>query len=138
MKKVLDVIVESNKNGCSCFISSEDKDIKFNVIGAGKTAKAAIEDFYLGVEEMKQVDSEVGNCEFRFILDVGAYFSYYPLSISAFAKYIGMNASLLRQYAAGVKSPSPKTLAKIRNGFDKVSADIRNGYLINKPVISYV
>lgn len=76
--------------------------------------------------------------EFRFIFDVGAFFSYYPISISAFAKYIGMNASLLRQYAAGIKVPQAKSLKRIRQGIAKIKVDLDAGLLIDKPVLQYV
>ena len=78
------------------------------------------------------------NVEFRFIFDVGAFFSYYPISISAFAKYIGMNASLLRQYAAGIKVPQSKSLKRIRQGIAKIKGDLDAGLLIDKPVLQYV
>ena len=80
----------------------------------------------------------VPNVEFRFIFDVGAFFSYYPISISAFAKYIGMNASLLRQYAAGIKVPQAKSLKRIRQGIAKIKGDLDAGLLIDKPVLQYV
>lgn len=93
-------------------------------------------------EEARQDFKENGkvfpNVEFRFIFDVGAFFSYYPISISAFAKYIGMNASLLRQYAAGIKVPQAKSLKRIRQGIAKIKGDLDAGLLIDKPVLQYV
>lgn len=93
-------------------------------------------------EEARQDFKENGkvfpNVEFRFIFDVGAFFSYYPISISAFAKYIGMNASLLRQYAAGIKVPQAKSLKRIRQGIVKIKGDLDAGLLIDKPVLQYV
>ena len=93
-------------------------------------------------EEVRQDFKENGkvfpNVEFRFIFDVGAFFSYYPISISAFAKYIGMNASLLRQYAAGIKVPQAKSLKRIRQGIAKIKGDLDAGLLIDKPVLQYV
>lgn len=93
-------------------------------------------------EEARQDFEENGkvfpNVEFRFIFDVGAFFSYYPISISAFAKYIGMNASLLRQYAAGIKVPQAKSLKRIRQGIAKIKGDLDAGLLIDKPVLQYV
>ncbi len=106
MVKKVDVIVETGKDLFSCFLSNDSSDIGIGLCGDGKTVQAAIEDFYVCYEEARQDFKENGkvfpNVEFRFIFDVGAFFSYYPISISAFAKYIGMNASLLRQYAAGI------------------------------------
>lgn len=89
-------------------------------------------------QDFKENDKVFPNVEFRFIFDVGAFFSYYPISISAFAKYIGMNASLLRQYAAGIKVPQAKSLKRIRQGIAKIKGDLDAGLLIDKPVLQYV
>lgn len=141
MVKKVDVIVETGKDLFSCFLSNDSSDIGIGLCGDGKTAQAAIEDFYVCYEEARQDFEENGkvfpNVEFRFIFDVGAFFSYYPISISAFAKYIGMNASLLRQYAAGIKVPQAKSLKRIRQGIAKIKGDLDAGLLIDKPVLQY-
>ena len=94
----------------------ESDSLGIGLCGDGKSVQAAIDDFYVCVDEAKQDLKEKGKAfpdvKFTFIFDVGAFFNYYPLSISAFAKYIGMNASLLRQYAAGIKVPQAKSLEK--------------------------
>lgn len=142
MARKIAVIVESGKDSFSCFMSKESDDLKFGLIGCGRTVKAAIEDFLVADKEMKEVFEEEGKeypeLEYHFLFDVGAFFNYYPLNITAFAKYIGMNASLLRQYAAGIKSPQGKNLEKIRQGIEKVKKDISTGMLIEKPILQYV
>lgn len=141
MARKVTVVVESGKDLYSCFMTGTD-DLTFGLIGDGKTAKAAMEDFLIADKEMREFYEEEGkeypDLEFHFVFDVGAFFNYYPLSISAFAKYIGMNASLLRQYAAGIKSPQGKSLEKIRQGIAKIKEDIDAGLLIDKPVLQYV
>ena len=135
------VVVETGKDLFSCFMAKDSGDLDFGICGDGKTVQAAIDDFYLCRDEMKQFFEEQGkefpNLEFHFVFDVGAFFNYYPLSISAFARYIDMNASLLRQYAAGIKTPRGKSLEKIRNGIAKVKGDIDAGMLIDRPVLEY-
>ena len=142
MARVVTVVVESGKDSFGCFMSNDSDDLNFGLIGDGKTVKAAIDDFYVCWDEAKKCFEEEGtefpDLEFKFVLDVGAFFNYYPLSISAFAKYIGMNASLLRQYAAGIKVPQAKSLEKIRQGIAKIKGDIDAGLLIDKPVLQYV
>ncbi len=142
MARKVTVVVETGKDLFSCFMAKDSDDLGFGLCGDGKTARAAIEDFYICCDEAKQDFEERGktfpSLEFRFVFDVGAFFSYYPLSISAFAKYIGMNASLLRQYAAGIKVPQGKSLEKIRQGIAKVKEDIDTGRLIDRPVLQYV
>ena len=135
-------MVESGKGGFSCFMTKDSDDLKFCLIGDGKTVRAAMDDFLIANKEMRESFEEEGkdypDLKFHFVFDVGAFFNYYPLSISAFAKYIGMNASLLRQYAAGIKEPRGKSLKKIRQGIAKVKEDIDAGMLIDRPVLQYV
>ncbi len=142
MARKVTVVVESGKGGFSCFMANDSDDLNFGLIGDGKTAKAAMEDFLIADKEMRESFEEDGkeypDLDFHFVLDVGSFFDYYPLSITAFAKYIGMNASLLRQYAAGIKTPQGKSLEKIRQGIDKLKDNIDAGLLIDKPVLQYV
>ena len=141
MAREITVVVETGKDSFSCFMTKDSNDLGFLLIGAGKTAAKAVEDFFICRDGMREYYKKTGEVfpelEFRFIFDVGAFFSYYPLNITAFAKYIGMNASLLRQYASGHKTPKDKNLEKIRQGIAKVKSDIDAGLLIDRPVLQY-
>jgi hypothetical protein len=121
---------------------SGDKDLGFGLHGDGKTARKAIEDFYAARDEMKDFYAEQGKefpeLEFEFILDIGAFFSYYPINVTAFAEYVGMNASQLRQYACGLRTPTAKSIERIKKGIAQVTGDIAAGRLIDKPVLQYV
>lgn len=142
MARTVDVIVETSKEGFSCFMAKDSRDLKFCPIGTGRTVQLAIADFHVSIDEIKSIFEEEGQefpeLEFRFILDVGAYLNYYPINVTAFAKYIGMNASLLRQYATGIKTPQAKNLEKIREGIVRVGHDIAGGLLIDRPVLQYI
>ena len=93
MARKVTVVVESGKGGFSCFMANDSDDLNFGLIGDGKTAKAAMEDFLIVDKEMRESFEEDGeeypDLDFHFVLDVGSFFDYYPLSITAFAKYIG-------------------------------------------------
>ncbi len=125
----------------SCFMADAD-DLDFSIVGDGKTAAKAMEDFQAAADEMKAYYQEQGeefpDLEFEYVLDVGAFFDYYPINITAFAQRIGMNASQLRQYASGLRTPKASTLARIREGIQKTAKDIAAGRLIDKPVLQYV
>lgn len=140
MKKILDVIVETGKDGFGCFIAN-NAGLLTTFVGQGKTARLAIEDFLCAHQEVLDVakaeQKEFPELAFHFIFDIGAFFNYYPLSVSSFARYIGMNESLLRQYVAGVKKPSTKTLARIRKGLDALGHDISSGHLVDKSAYKY-
>ena len=141
MAKKIKVIVETGKDLFSCFMVGED-DALTGLHGDGKSARKAIDDFYLCYEEEKQYCQEQGkempNLEFEFIFDIGAFFSYYMINVTAFAEYAGMNASLLRQYACGLKSPTKNTIGKIRDAINKYKKDIDAGLLIDRPVPQYI
>lgn len=142
MARKIEVIVETGKDGFSCFMSNKSDDLAFGINGTGKTVKAAISDFYMGRDEIYEVlreqGEEVPELDFYFVMDVGAFLNYYPINITSFAKYIGMNPSLIRQYASGLKTPKEKNLEKIKDGIRKVAKDIATGLLIDRPVLEYV
>ena len=141
MAKKISVIVETGKDLFSCFMAGEHEGIPL-LIGDGKTARKAVEDFKLCYEEEKEYlrkeGKEIPELEFEFIFDVGAFFSYYMINVTAFASYAGMNASLLRQYACGMKSPTSSTIEKIKASIEKYKEDIDAGHLIDRPVPQYV
>ena len=141
MAKKIKVIVETGKDLFSCFMVGKDSGLA-GLHGDGKSARKAIDDFYLCYEEEKQYFQEQGkeapDLEFEFIFDIGAFFSYYLINVTGFAEYAGMNASLLRQYACGLKSPSKNTIGKIRDAIDKYKKDIDAGLLIDRPVPQYI
>jgi len=105
--------------------------LDFSLVGCGKTAKAAIEDFYAARDEMKGFYEESGKVfpeiDFSFRFDIGALFNYYPLNITALAGYIGMNGSLLRQYATGIKRPSVRTLERLNKGLENLGKTFAGG-----------
>ena len=110
MARKITVVVETGKDLFSCFMSGAD-DLDFGLHGDGKTARKAIEDFYIARDEMKDFYEEQGRefpeLEFEFVLDIGAFFSYYPFfNITQFSKFVGINAAQMRQYASGIRRPT--------------------------------
>ena len=47
MARIVTVVVESGKDGFSCFMSKDSDDLDFGLIGDGKTVQDAIDDFYV-------------------------------------------------------------------------------------------
>lgn len=133
----INVIVESGKDSYSCYMENS-KGLDFSLVGCGKTAKAAVEDFYAARDEMKDYYKEQGmvfpDVEFVFHFDVGALFDYYPLNITALANYINMNGSLLRQYATGIKRPSARTLEKLNKGLETLGKAFAGGVVTGKSI----
>lgn len=110
--------------------------------GGGATAREAMSDTYVALQEMSELKKEEGvtmpEIEFDFRFDVGSFFDYYPIDVTAFAKYIGMNASVLRQYVTGLREPKEETIKRIREGIDKLSRDLGMNLMVERPPVSYV
>ena len=141
MKKVT-IIVERGKGvrNFSCF--SVETVNKFGFGGFGGTAREAMEDCRVSLQEAKEMAAEKGeifpDVEFDYRFDVGAFFDYYPIDITAFAKYIGMNASVLRQYVTSLREPKKDTILRIREGIDKLSRDLGLNLMVDRPTESYI
>ena len=110
--------------------------------GSGRSARGAMDNIKLSVEEFKQMASERGetfpDVEFDFRFDIGAFFDYYPLDVSQVAKYIGVNASVLRQYVSCARIPREHQIRTIKQGINKLTEDLALGLMIDKPPVSYV
>ena len=110
--------------------------------GWGRTARGAMDNIKLSVEEFKQMAAEKGemfpDVEFDFRLDIGAFFDYYPLDVSQVAKYIGVNASVLRQYVSCARVPREHQIKTIKKGINKLTEDLALGLMNEKLPVSYV
>lgn len=111
--------------------------------GAGATAREAMEDCRVSVEEFREMAAERGEdfpeeVELDFKLDVGAFFDYYPLDITQVAKYIGINASVLRQYVTALREPKEAQIKKIKDGINRLAYDLGSGMMIDKPAVAYI
>ncbi len=141
MARRVTVVVETGRDGFSCFMSGAD-DLDFLITGAGATARKAVEDFCAARDETRAHYEKEGRgfpeLEFDFVFDVGAFFSYYPINVTAFAPYAGISASALRQYACGVRTPNARNLERIRQGLDAFRKDIVSGRMIDRPVLQYI
>ena len=128
------------KRNFTCFTPESVDGCGFG--GGGSTAREAMEDIRIALEEQKEDwDKEGGehpDVELDFRFNVGAFFDYYPIDITAFAKYIGMNASVLRQYVTGIREPKEATIKRIREGINKLSEDLGMNLMVDRPPVSYV
>lgn len=142
MKNRLLVIVErvNGKGKLSCFATESVGNC--GLFGYGRTAREAMEDIQLSVQECREMAAEKGQdfpeeIEFDFRLDIGSFFDYNPLDVTATAKYIGINPSVLRQYVSGIREPRQKQIGKIRAGLDRLAHDLGTGLkMIDKPAVS--
>lgn len=108
----------------------DDVEMKYGLHGYGSTAREAVEDTYVAMEEAKQLARESGDTfpdlELSFVFDVGSMYSYFPyLNMSAVAAKMGINASLMRKYASGICRPSKKRLAEIQECIGAISSELK-------------
>ncbi len=113
-------------NGHSFSCCAEEQICKTLLVGYGKTASEAIDDFYVSYEELKQMDGDaVPPIDVALKFDVGSLFSYYSfLNIEGIAKLSGISPSVLRQYASGVRTPKDANLKLLEEGLRKAAENI--------------
>lgn len=101
------------------------------LVGYGKSAREAIEDFYVSYSELKEMNAERGqqtpDIQVSQTFDVGSLFNYYNfLSIEGMARISGIKASVLRQYASGVRRPKPERLSMLEDGLRIASQQLNS------------
>ena len=107
-----------------------NKAIPFGLLGQGKTAKEAIEDFYNSYEEAKQMLAEEGkecpDVDFEFYNDVPSFLQQYAfiLTLAGLVKVTGVSQTILSHYISGYRHPSPKTVKKIEEGIKNFSQEL--------------
>jgi len=119
MEKVK-IFVECGKDGkFSAYMDCYDYD--FGLAGFGNTAKEAIADFYIAVEEEKTMCERDGKTmpelEFDIRYDVTSFLDYYAgiLSKSGLEKITGINQKQLWHYSSGKRRPTRQTSLRIQN-----------------------
>ena len=135
-------IVERGKGKGNFTAFSVDEVNGCGFTGWGSSARGAMDNIKLSVEEFKQMAAEKGetfpDVEFEFRLDIGSFFDYYPLDVTQVAKYIGVNASVLRQYVSCARIPREHQIQTIKQGIHKLTEDLALGLMIDRPPVSYV
>lgn len=124
--------IECNKSGL--FSVYVDTDMPFGVIGEGRTAEEAKENFLSVYEEMKSDHQErTGECvefSFSFTLDTSAFLQQYKgvLTLSGLSRITGINKGQLSQYLCGRRNPSNKTQAKIKESVQAFALELSQAF----------
>ncbi|MGV4460727.1 type II toxin-antitoxin system HicB family antitoxin [Ornithobacterium rhinotracheale] len=132
MKKIK-AFVEIGKDGTyGVYVDLKDNTLNYGVIGDGKTAKEAIEDFKICYEEMKNLYEEEGKkfveADFEFHYDVASFLSYYNqfLSLVGLSKLTGINKAQLSHYIQGFRNPSVQTAKKIQLALNNFADELKS------------
>ena len=122
-KKVKVTFEAQGDNSYSCIVN--EKFDKFGLIGYDSTARAAEEDVFVALSELKERlgSEDVPQIEIsRRSFDVPSFFSYYPyFNITQLAKFEGLNAAQLRQYVSGVRKPTKQKLEQLNEAIRHVA-----------------
>jgi len=120
------VLIEKDRNGFGAFSSNT----KSTIIGEGRTASQAKEDFLNSFQEMllsyegENLPTELINPTFEFKYDISAFFDMFDfINISKFAKRVGINSSLMRHYKLGDTYISDIQARKIETGLHEIARE---------------
>lgn len=126
--KQIKAYVEKSDYGFSVYM--EDNDLDYGIIGEGKTATEAINDFRQAYEEMREYYKDEGKnfeeVNFEFVYDIASFLQYYAFAftLAGLERITGINQRQLSHYINGVSKPTRRTIEKIENGIHNFSRDL--------------
>ncbi len=131
-KVTVNVEKDSGSKSFSCYMV--DKFPDFHLAGYGNSAKQAIDDMLVAMNEIRELLSEEGKqmpeLEFEYHYDIGSFFDYFSyLNVGGVAKKAGVNASLMRQYVMGIHKPSPKRKQQILDCLHDISKELQSAVI---------
>jgi len=117
----LEVIIQKGENRYELVINPDkDYPMDFGLFGEGTTVKEAIEDFYISLEEVKDIYKDEkkdfpANLTFDFKYDMASFLAYYSnvLSLAGLERLTGVAQGQLSHYLNGHRKPSKHTIKKI-------------------------
>jgi len=126
--KRIKAYVEKSDYGFSVYM--EDNDLDYGIIGEGKTATEAINDFRQAYEEMRDFYKGEGKdfeeVDFEFVYDIASFLQYYAFAftLAGLERITGVNQRQLSHYINGVSKPTRRTIEKIEDGIHNFSRDL--------------
>lgn len=118
--RTVDVILERGSDGTFDAYMEYYEDLKFGLLGQGKTVEEAKADFYNTYKEMGELYKEQGKdieqLEFNFKYDIPSFLQYYAFAftLAGMERITGVSQGQLSHYINGVRKPSEKTARKIQ------------------------
>lgn len=130
MKQVKAFIERASDGSYSVYM--DDNDLDYGIIGTGKTATEAVDDFNATYREMRGLYTELGKpfeeIEFVFANDVVSFLRYYSnkLTLAGLQRITGINQGQLSHYINGTSNPSAKTAKKMQDALHAFGAELSN------------
>jgi predicted RNase H-like HicB family nuclease len=128
----VDVFIEKGLDGTyDMHFGDDTKGLTFGLLGQGNTVQEAMEDFYIGKDEMKELYEDLGkdfpeDLEFKFKYDLPSFLQYYSkiLSLAGLERLTGVNQGQLSHYITGRRKPGRKTIEKIEKALHQFGKEI--------------
>ena len=136
MNKKCTVYVSKPKECKKTFNAEVLDDVDGEIIyGVGSTAREAIADMQVMVQEINQSRAIDGKepleLSFDYRFDMTALFSFYSyLNITEVARRMGVNPGLMRRYASGESTPSSKRMHDIEGCLKGLADELANVCLL--------
>lgn len=130
MRKVYAFVERGNDGTYGVYIDLDEDKLTYGIIGEGKTAKEAIEDFSTAYEDMRELYKEKNKyfeeVEFIFKYDMSSFLQYYSkiLSLAGIERLTGVNQTQLSHYISGFRKPSKKTAEKIETALHNLGKEL--------------
>jgi hypothetical protein len=130
MVKVIAYIERGKDGSYGVYVDLQEDRLNYGLLGEGKTAEDAIEDFCASYEEMKALHEEEGSsfveAEFEYRYDMPSFLNYYSsqLTLAGLGRITGVNQHQLSHYATGRKHPRPAMVKKIETALHNFSKEL--------------
>ena len=124
--KTIKVFVERASDGNFSAYMPE-QSLSFGVIGEGKTAVDAMNDFMNVVNDyVSDGETLPPGAEFAFCYDVPSFLAYYKnkITLTGLGTLTGINPKQLNHYVTGVRKPSPRTVKKIEKSLHEFGKEL--------------
>ena len=118
--RTVNVIIERGADGTFDANMDTYPDLKFGLLGQGKTVEEAKADLLNSYNEIKEIYAEQGkkveDLEFDFKYDIPSFLLYYAFAftLAGVERITGVSQGQLSHYINGVRKPSEKTAKKIQ------------------------
>lgn len=122
--KSVKAFVEIGQDG-TFGVYMDENDLSYSVVGDGKSAQEAVNDFLKAYSEMKDYYTSHGEVfeevNFEFEYDIKSFLLYYKpyLTRAGLERLTGINQRQLGHYLTGIRKPSHKTACRIVSGVSK-------------------
>jgi hypothetical protein len=134
MRKVNVIIERSSDGHYSAYM--DDDTLDYSVIGTGATAREAQNDFYIALNEMRDLyreeNREFVEIEPEFTYDVASFLAYYSniLTLAGLERLTGVNRGQLSHYITGRRHPRPSTVKKIETQIRRLGEELSHASFV--------